>query len=66
MSLKTVSLISLVILSLVFVVSVIELYSYLTADYEYYTPSAFDKACRIIDTLAWLPFILFSWKIYKG
>ena len=66
MSLKTISLISLVILSLVFVVSVINLYSYLTAEYEYITVSAFEKACRIINTLMWLPFILFFWKIYKG
>lgn len=66
MSLKTVSLIALIIVSLVFVFSVIELFTYLQADYEYITITLFDKISRIVDTLLWLPFILFFWKVYKG
>ena len=63
MSLKQVSLISLIIVSLVFIVQLIELYSYLQIDAEW--ANAYEKFLRVIDTLIWLPFILFFWKIIK-
>lgn len=64
MSLKTVSQISLTIVSLVFIVQVIELYSYLQIDSEWV--SAYEKGLKVINTLLWLPFMLFFWKIIKG
>ena len=64
MSLKTVSLISLVIVSLVFIVQLVELYSYLQDDSEWV--SAYYKFIKVIDALLWLPFMLFFWKIFKG
>ena len=64
MSLKTVSKISLVILTLVFILSLIDLYSFLQYDSEYIT--LFSKFRRVFDSLLWLPFILFFWKIIKG
>lgn len=64
MSLKTISQISLTIVSLVFIVQVIDLYSYLQYDFEWI--STYDKFVRIVNTLLWLPFILFFWKIIKG
>ena len=62
MSLKTISLVSLTILTLVFVISLIGLYSYLQSEYI----PMFSKVCQVVDSLLWLPFILFFWKIYKG
>ena len=64
MSLKTVSQISLTIVSLVFIVQLVELYSYLQIDSEWV--SAYDIFLRVIDALLWLPFMLFFWKIIKG
>lgn len=64
MSLKTVSQISLTIVSLVFIVQVVELYSYLQIDSEWV--SAYEKGLKVINTLLWLPFMLFFWKIIKG
>ena len=64
MSLKTVSQISLAIVSLVFIVQLVELYSYLQIDSEWVT--ATEKVCRVVDALLWLPFMLFFWKIIKG
>ena len=64
MSLKTISLISLIILALVFVFSLIDLYSFLQMDSEYVT--VFDKVGNIVHVLLWIPFLLFFWKIYKG
>lgn len=64
MKLKTISLISLAIISLVFIFSVIKLVNYLQMDSDYST--IFDNIASIVDTLIWLPFILFFWKIYKG
>lgn len=64
MSLKTVSQISLAIVSLVFMVQLVELYSYLQIDSEWVT--ATEKVCRVVDALLWLPFMLFFWKIIKG
>ena len=64
MSLKTVSQVSLTIISLVFVVQSVELYSYLQIDSEWV--SVYDKIIKVIDTLLWLPFMLFFWKIIKG
>ena len=64
MSLKTVSQISLTIISLVFIVQVVELYSYLQIDSEWV--SAYEKGLKVINTLLWLPFMLFFWKIIKG
>ena len=64
MSLKTVSQISLVIISLVFIGQLVELYSYLQIDSEWITIWA--KIFKVIDTLLWLPFMLFFWKIIKG
>lgn len=64
MSLKTVSQVSLAIISLVFVVQSVELYSYLQIDSEWV--SVYDKFIKVIDTLLWLPFMLFFWKIIKG
>ena len=64
MSLKTVSLISLVIVSLVFIVQLVELYSYLQIDNELIT--AYSKFIKVIDALLWLPFMLFFWKVFKG
>jgi len=66
MSLKTVSLISLVIVSLVFIVQLVELYSYLQIDYEWVTVTAYSKFIKVIDALLWLPFMLFFWKVFKG
>lgn len=64
MSLKTVSTISLTIVSLVFIVQLVELYSYLQIDSEWI--SAYAMFIKVIDTLLWLPFMLFFWKIIKG
>lgn len=64
MSLKTVSQVSLAIISLVFVIQSVELYSYLQIDSEWV--SVYDKIIKVIDTLLWLPFMLFFWKIIKG
>lgn len=64
MSLKTVSQVSLTIVSLVFIVQLVELYSYLQIDSEWV--SGYDKFIKVIDTLLWLPFMLFFWKIIKG
>lgn len=64
MSLKTVSQVSLTIISLVFVVQLVELYSYLQIDSEWV--SVYEKFIKVIDTLLWLPFMLFFWKIIKG
>ena len=64
MSLKTVSLISITIVSLVFLAQLIEFYSYLQSDSEWITST--EIVCRFIDTILWLPFILFFWKIIKG
>ena len=64
MSLKTVSQVSLTIVSLVFIVQLVELYSYLQIDSEWV--SANTKFIKVIDTLLWLPFMLFFWKIIKG
>lgn len=64
MSLKTVSYISLTIVSLVFIVQLIELYSCLQLDSEWVT--AFEKVCKAVEALLWLPFMLFFWKIIKG
>ena len=64
MSLKTVSLISIAIVSLVFLAQLIELYSYLQLDSEWISTT--EKVCRFIDAILWLPFILFFWKIIKG
>ena len=64
MSLKTVSTFSLTIVSLVFVVQLVELYSYLQIDSEWV--QTYEKFLRVIDTLLWLPFMLFFWKIIKG
>ncbi len=62
MSLKTISLISVIILALVFVWYLVRLCSILQREslYEVYT------WCQIMETILWLPFILFFWKIYKG
>jgi len=64
MSLKTVSQISIIIVSLVFVAQLIELYYYLQVDPEWISP--IEKIRRSIDALLWPPFILFFWKIIKG
>lgn len=64
MSLKTVSLIALIIIALVFIIQIIDLYSYLQLDSEWV--SIWNKTCRVIDTLLWVPFMLFFWKIIKG
>ena len=64
MSLKTISLISLVIVSLVFIVSLIDTYSYLTCDSVYNDIEG--KIFCIINSLTWLPFMLFFWIVYKG
>jgi hypothetical protein len=64
MSLKTVSQISLAIVSLVFIVQLVELYSYLQIDSEWVTTT--ERVCRVVDALLWLPFMLFFWKIIKG
>lgn len=64
MSLKTVSQISIAIISLVFIAQLVELYSYLQHDSEWVT--ATEKVCKFIDAILWLPFILFFWKIIKG
>jgi hypothetical protein len=64
MSLKTVSIISLTIVSLVFIVQLVELYSYLQLDSEWV--SGYLKFIKVIDTLLWLPFMLFFGKIIKG
>jgi|GEM_PF-3589119 ABC-type Mn2+/Zn2+ transport system permease subunit len=64
MSLKTVSQISLAIVSLVFIVQLVDMYSYLQSDSEWVT--TWDKACSVIGALLWLPFMLFFWKIIKG
>lgn len=64
MRLKTVSLISITIVSLVFLAQLIELYSYLQLDSEWITTTGI--VCRFIDAILWLPFILFFWKIIKG
>ena len=73
MSLKTVSIISLVIISLVFIGQLYELYSFLQIDSKYvysidlYIPvTIYEKVYKVIDTFLWLPFILFFWKIIKG
>ena len=62
MSLKTVSLISLTILTLVFVLCLVRLYFVLENHSELDTYTLF----QFVDTLLWIPFILFFWKIYKG
>ena len=49
---------------MVFLAQLIELYSYLQLDSEWITTTG--KVCRFIDTILWLPFILFFWKIIKG
>lgn len=64
MSLKTVSLISITIVSLVFVAQFAELYFYLQHDSEWVTTA--EKICKFVDAILWLPFILFFWKIIKG
>lgn len=64
MSLKTVSLISLIIVTLVFIYSFINACNYLTYDSEYNDIEG--KIFLIINSLSWLPFMLFFWKIYKG
>lgn len=64
MSLKTVSLISITIVSLVFLAQLIELYSYLQHASEWVTTA--EKICKFVDAILWLPFILFFWKIIKG
>lgn len=66
MSLKTVSLISLIILLLVFVFSVIHLIEFFQIDSEYLEITFWDKVYRVVNTILWLPFILFFWKVYKG
>ena len=64
MSLKTVSQISLTIVSLVFIAQLVDLYSYLQISSEWV--SAYEKFIRVVETLIWLPFMLFFWKIIKG
>ena len=64
MSLKTVSIISITIISLVFLAQLIELFYYLQIDSEWISPT--EKVCRFFDAILWLPFILFFWKIIKG
>lgn len=64
MSLKNVSLISLIILSLFFVFTLINTYSYIKEFSD--VMSIYDIVSTIISDLLWIPFILFFWKIYKG
>lgn len=64
MSLKTVSQISITIISLVFIAQMAELYYYLQTDSEWVSTT--EKVCKAIDSILWLPFILFFWKIIKG
>ena len=70
MSLKTISLISLIILALVFVVYLVHL-CFISRPDDLYIISLEPEDTtytlfQVVETLLWLPFIMFFWKIYKG
>ena len=61
MSLKNISLISFIIISLVFLLNLYYSILYLNSEWIFIS-----KILLFIEAIVWLPFMLFFWKIYKG
>jgi len=61
MSLKNISLISFIIISLVFLLNLYYSILYFNSEWSFIS-----KILFFIEAIVWLPFMLFFWKIYKG
>ena len=59
MTLKTISTIALIILSLIFIIELIGALPLIGSGLFWYSFGA------ILNMLTWLPFILFFWKVYQ-